>query len=69
MVDVVEDRAEGGEGEWWKIGWDGWGVRVVIGGGVGRVGEVEGQGGISVCNVKWEGGGVCICSGWPLGVG
>ena len=35
----------------------------------GRRGEVEGQGGISVCNVKWEGGGVCICSGWPLGVG
>ena len=41
VVDVVEDRAEGGEGEWWVIGWDGWGVRVVIGGGVGRVGGGE----------------------------
>ena len=41
MVDAVEDRAEGEEGEWWEIGWDGWGERVVIGGGVGRVGGGE----------------------------
>ena len=41
MVDVVEDRAEGEEGEWWEIGWDGWGERVVIGGGGGGVGGGE----------------------------
>ena len=41
VVVAVEDRAESEEGEGWEIGWDGWGERVVIGGGVGRVGGGE----------------------------